>query len=370
MSELLTYEQVVEQLRGGGRCCGVVNPNEYHAWKKRLAEDFGCAVVSKSTLHDFALSPFRYRYNELNSVRKETKGLRIGSMVDCKVLTPMLWGEMFAEPWVPVGEFAEPWKPWEPQEEKRFALKKNGEPSKNQDPDQKAEWEAAKAADKEAKAAWEQRKEAAEAAFYEECERRGVTLTKPDEVELAEAVAQQATAHLAEVGLVLGRSFVSQLAMWLYVTHIDGEQLPCPLIVTGMADVCPMDDSAFGDALMDLKTTAKDPADAQQLFYAMEDWHYGLGAALYLDLYNLCAGAQRTRFGHLFVGTQLPALSRLVWLGDAELAVFREDYKALLRRYALAVATQDWGEPTLEPVFYQPTYKEGLRFSRVMLESN
>lgn len=358
------YADVVEQIRRTGRCCGLVNPTAYHEWKKSLAAEFNCPVVSKSALHDFAVSPYRYRYNELHAVRKESKGLRLGSMVDCKVLTPSLWGEQFAEPWKPEGEFAEPWKPWEPTEEKRFALKKNGEPSKTQDPDQKAEWEAKKAADKEAKAAWEERKAAAEAAFYADCERRGITLTKPDEVALADEIAARATAHLAEMGLVLGESFVSQVGLWFYVEEIDGVKLATPLLVTGMIDICPL----AGTALLDLKTTKSDPSDANQLFYAMEDWHYGMGAALYLDLYNLCTGEQRDGFGHLFVGTVLPSLSREVWLGAAELEAYRAEYKGLLRRYALACAADDWGDPSLEPVFYTPTFKEGQRFNRLLME--
>lgn len=359
---MAVYEDVVEQIHRTGHCCAEVNPREYHAWKKRLAEEFGCPVVSKSSLGDFSESPYRFRYNEQNGIRKESKGMRIGSMVDCKVLTPALWGEQYAEPWKPEGKYAEPWKPWEPQEEWKPKMKRDGTPGKQQDPDQKAAWDAAKEQDKLAKEAFEQEKAALKAAFEEDCERRGITVTKPEEVELADEIAAQATAHLEGMGLVRGESFVSQVAMWVYVDTIGGERLATPLIVTGMIDILPNG----GTGIIDLKTTSEKVENTERLFYAVEDYHYGLQAALYVDLYNQCTGEQRDAFSFLFVTNTRPVMSCLVQLSPADVAVYRRDYELLLHRFARACAFDDWGEPSLEPVFYTPTYREGKRFARLM----
>lgn len=364
MSAEVSYSDVSAALRERGRFHGKVNPKEYHAWKDRLAAEFGCPVVSKSGLHDFAKSPYRYRYNQLHDVHPEGRGLLLGSMVDCKVLTPALWGDMFAEPWKPEGKYAEPWVPWVPKEEWKPKMKKDGTPGKQQDPDQKAAWDAAKEQDKLAKEAFEQEKAELKAAFEADCAARGITIVKHDDVELSEAVAAQATDHLASLGLVRDVSFASQVAMWVYVDELEGVKLATPLIVTGMIDILPLS----GGSIMDLKTTSADVNNAEKLFYAMEDFRYGVQAALYLDLYNQCTGDARDSFSFLFVNTSFPAMSREVYLTPADVEMYRRDYMNLLRRYALACANDEWGEATLDAVYYQPTRREAGRFNRMMQE--
>lgn len=336
MSTML-YDDVVAALRGKGKCMGAVNPQEYHAWKARLAEEFGCPVVSKSALADFYRSAYRYRWNEQHAVKKEGKGLRIGSMVDTLVLTPHLWESLYTHPWLP-------------KEEKRFKLKKNGEPSKTQDPAQKEQWETE------------------EAEFSARCEREGITMLKDGEEEEMREIAAQATDHLEDLGLVLGVSFVSQVGLWLYVEEIGGQRLEVPLIVTAMLDVLP--DAAgthgFGRALLDLKTTSANVEDSEKLCYTMEDFLYGLQGALYLDVFNLVTGETRDAFGFLFVSNSLPALSRLVVMDDAALTPYRHLYVLLLLRFAAACKLGDWGSPQLETVPYVPSRKEVQKYATLM----
>ena len=329
----IVFKDVVEGLKERGCCIGAVKPREYHAWKPRLEEAFGCPVVSKSVLGDFMESPYRYHYNVTHGVRKESAALRIGSMIDCMALTPQLWE----------AEYTEPWSPTEP---KRVQLKKDGLPYADgrQDAAQKAAWDAARAE------------------FDERCEREGLTVLREGEREHVEAVAKQVTEHLSACGLVLGESFASQVGMWMYVDNVDGVPLPVPLIVTGMIDICPHEDSREGDVLWDLKSTGRSVENAEQLFYSIEDYHYGLHV-LYLDLFNQITGGWRDSFAFLFVSTALPAMSRAVRMGAAELELHRRDYKASLVRFSTCWASGDWGSPILETRFYVPTRAEAKRFA-------
>lgn len=331
MYKELDFKGVLEGLTTRGCCIGAVRPREYHAWKPELERAFGCPVVSKSSLGDFMESPYLYHYNVTHGVRKESAALRMGSMIDCMALTPELWD----------AEYAEPWQPGEPR---KVQLKKDGTPyaDNRQDAAQKAAWEAARAE------------------FEARCERDGVTILKEGEREHVELVAGQVTEHLAEFGLRLGESFESQIGMWMYVDAVDGTPLPQPLIVTGMIDICPMAGSRECDVLWDLKSTGRSVENAEQLFYSIEDYHYGLHV-LYLDLYNWCTGEARDSFGFLFVTSALPAMSRAVRMGAAELELYRVDYKNALVRFSRCWASGDWGSPMLETRFYVPTRAEAKR---------
>ena len=96
--------------------------------------------------------------------------------------------------------------------------------------------------------------------------------------------------------------------------------------------------------------------------YSIEDYHYGLHV-LYLDLFNQITGDVRDSFGFLFASTPLPAMSRAVRMGAAELELHRRDYKASLVRFSTCWASGDWGSPILETRFYVPTRAEAKRFA-------
>lgn len=338
--KMLDFRAVHEALAAKGSCIGAVRPREYHAWKPMLELMFGCPVVSKSSLGDFMESPYRYRYNAEHGIRKESAALRMGSMVDCLALTPHLWE----------AEYTEPWQPGEP---KQVQQKKDGTPYADgrQDAAQKAAWEAARAA------------------FDARCEQEGLTVLKEGEREHAEQVAAQVTEHLAAHGLQPGKTYESQIGLWMHVEQIDGVPLPQPLIVTGMIDICPAADSRECDTLWDLKTTSRSVVSAEQLFYAIEDFRYGLHV-LYLDLYNWCTGEARDAFAFLFVTTALPAMSRVVRMGASELELYRVDYKNALVRYSHCWASGDWGSPMLETKYYVPTRAEAKRMAALIMQED
>ena len=313
MFEMITYEQVLERLQTDGYAIGAVNPREYHKWKGMLAEALDVPVTSKSDLSDFAACPLRYRYNKENGVKKCSDALRLGSLVDCLVLTPELFSaEYLCEP-------------------KRVAVKKDGTPYANgqQDAEQKAAWEAAEA--------------------------QGITVLTLEELAKAKVIAQRASEHLAERGLILGQTFQSQVAMWVCLRSVGGVPLACPVVVTGMMDILPLG----GSSIWDLKTTSMPVENEAKLMYTLEDFHYGVQAALYTDMYNLCTGEQRDEFSFLFTATgELPVMSREVTMQTEALEFYRAMYERWLVAFALAHATGDWGLHTLPRKFYTPTLRE------------
>lgn len=313
MFEMISYAEVLVRLQTDGYAIGAVNPREYHKWKGMLAEALDVPVTSKSDLSDFAACPLRYRYNKENGVKKCSDALRLGSLVDCLVLTP----ELFTQEYL-----CEP---------KRVAITKDGKPHAKgwQDPKQKEEWEAAEA--------------------------KGITVLTPEELAKAKVIAQRASEHLAERGLILGQTFQSQVAMWVCLRSVGGVPLACPVVVTGMMDILPLG----GSSIWDLKTTSMPVENELKVMYTLEDFHYGVQAALYTDMYNLCTDEQRDEFSFLFTATgELPVMSREVTMQTEALEFYRAMYERWLVAFALAHATGDWGLHTLPRKFYTPSMRE------------
>ena len=313
MFTAISYEEVVQKLTSDGYAIGAVNPQEYHGWKPLLAAELGVPVTSKSDLGDFAACPLRYKYNKDRGIKKSSDALRLGSLVDCLVLTPELFDKEYK---------CEP---------KRVALKKDGTPYANgqQDAAQRAEWEAAEAA--------------------------GIVMLDAEELAHAQAIACRATEHLAERGLVLGKTFQSQVAMWVCLRSVGGVPLACPVVVTGMMDILPFE----GKSIDDLKTTSLPVENEVKLMYTLEDFHYGVQGALYLDMFNLCTGEGRDEFGFFFAGTgELPVMSREVVMQTEALEFYRAMYERWIIAFAAAHALNDWGLPTLPRKFYTPTIRE------------
>lgn len=306
----ISYEDVKMQLQVEGCAMGAVHPVEYHAWKGRLAAELGMPVTSKSELADFAANRYAWKLAKEAGVRKSSPALELGSLVDCLALTPELYEEQY---------LCEP---------KRVALKKDGTPYANgqQDPEQKAEWEAAAAA--------------------------GKRVLTPEEYERAATIAGQAVAHLSKLGLEIGETCATQVGMWVCLEELGGVPLATPVVLCGMLDLVPVE----GERLMDLKTTSKEVANGQGLVYHAEDFAYGVQAAMYVDMYNLCMGAEvRREFSFLFVGTGEPVQSRELVMRADTLELYRVMYQDWVRAFAEAHATGDFGTPELEELVYVPT---------------
>lgn len=300
---LNSADEVIAALKERGTCWGRVPATEtYHAWKPLIEQATGAAVVSKSALHEFAVSPYRYKHGK----RKESAAMGFGQLVDCLALTPELF-------------------------EAEYYLAKETF-------DKRTKEGKAKASEMEAEAA-------------------GRKIIKPDEYEPVKMCADCVTEALADHGLIMGENAAAQVAMFVYMTELYGEPLSCPLVITGCLDILPFS----GNTLDDLKTTREDVENEAKLRRVCEDFGYGIQGALYTDLFNLCTGEQRNEFRFLFVSTMTvgddkpAAQSRMVSMSNYVLDDYRKLYVRLLRAFALASATGEWGSKHLPTVIFEPS---------------
>ena len=143
--------------------------------------------------------------------------------------------------------------------------------------------------------------------------------------------------------------------MWVCLRSVGGVPLACPVVVTGMMDILP----TKGKSIDDLKTTSLPVENEMKLMYTLEDYHYGVQAAMYTDMFNLCTGEERDEFGFFFAGTgELPVMSREVVMQTEALEFYRAMYERWIIAFAAAHALNDWGLPTLPRKFYTPTIRE------------
>ena len=300
---LHSEEDVVASLRACGSCWGrVPSTEQYHAWKPLIEAALGAPVVSKSALHEFATSPYRYKHGK----RRETPAMSFGQVVDALALTPEAFGREY------------------------YVL------TEKLDRRTKAGKEAAAAAEQAA---------------------AGRALLQPEEYAAAQQAAACVSTALAEHSITMGESAEAQVAMFAYMTELFGEPLPCPLVVTGCLDILPH----AGDALWDLKTTREDVENAARLARVCEDLAYGVQAALYRDLFAVCTGERREEFRFLFVSTltkedEAPAVqSRTLTMRNGTLMHYAQYYTRLLRAYAQAAQSGIWGSEHLPEVVYEPS---------------
>lgn len=280
-------EQVVRELEERGVCIGKVHPDLYHGMKGGLPYP----VISKSSLHEFAACPWVYRWRQVMGRPLESSGFRIGSAVDCALLTPDIWKEKYVV-------------------EEVNRLTKAGK------------------------------------ARIAELEAAGKTLLKHEEAKAVATATEHAGVALGALGLRLDETYSSQVGMWVYTEELDGEKLARPVILTGMLDIMPHE----GPRLLDLKTTSKPLTNERQVLYAARDFGYGVQAALYRDLFEACTGEHREEFGFLFVEQAEPCLVRYLLLDEGQMVRQRQLYVQQVLEMALALATDSWGNFILPDV--------------------
>lgn len=280
-------EQVVRELEEKGVCIGKVHPDLYHGMKGALPYP----VISKSSLHEFAACPWVYRWRQVMGRPLESSGFRLGSAVDCALLTPDIWKEKYVV-------------------EEVNRMTKAGK------------------------------------ARIAELEDRGMTLLKPEEAKAVATATEHAGVALGALGLRLDETYSSQVGMWVYTEELDGEKLARPVILTGMLDIMPHE----GPRLLDLKTTSKPLTNERQVIYAARDFGYGVQAALYRDLFEACTGEHREEFGFLFVEQAEPCLVRYLLLDEGQMVRQHQLYVTQVLEMALALATDSWGNFILPDV--------------------
>lgn len=313
--ERLSLERVKELLDKQGSAIGLVDPDEYHKWKAELPN-----CVSKSSLVEFMENPLRFKMNLDAGIEKKSAGFKLGSAVDAAVLTP----DVFARKY-----FYEP---------KEVQICANGKPH------------AGGHQSKEQKARWDERAA------------RGDVFLEQQELLQVNDMANSMTEHLQKLGLKVGESCLTQVAMFVRVEAVNGVMLPVPLTVCGCLDILPLADPV----LLDAKVTSRGVTEAG-INAAMADYSYGVQAAMYADLFQICTGEDEgRRFAFLFADTVAPHQTRLAWVPATLMIAYRARYQAALEHFARCVASGDWGGLQLPDMDYNPPryelYKLGVNF--------
>lgn len=298
----------IDEFKKTGRAMGYVTPAAYHEAKKHLQN-----CCSKSTLSEFARNPYRFKYNLDNGIKKTSAGFKFGSLVDCLVLTPDLFGTLYKV------------------EEKKLALTQKGTPNKKnmQDADQAAEWA--------------------------ELEKQGITVIDPAEYDNAAFCADEVTKELARQGLILGETFSSQVGFMfrLEIPVSDGTREPVTYM--GMIDILPHDEEM---PIIDLKTTALQVDDKWGIDRSIRSYAYGIQAASYSDMLAQITGRQRD-FSFFFVESAKPHCMATVTMRRDALDMYRKKYWQQLCLFAECCHTGNWGGRVQEPRDYVPTpYEE------------
>lgn len=292
-------------LKEKGCWSGVVMPEVYHAAKKEVEAKLRCPVVSKSLLWDFMKDPYGARWRALEGVRKESEALRKGALVDCLTLTPELFGDMYVVEEV-------------------------------------------------------NRRTNAGKARVAELEAAGKVIVSPDEYEAARKVAMLAR---GELGRGLGE-FRTQVACWARVEEVEGVELACPVVITGMFDALP---GEAGLPIVDLKTTSRSIVDAREVSRNMAEFGYGIQAAVYSDLCQLVLGEERG-FRFFYVSLEEPVRMRWVDVNACDVELYRARYFAALRAYAECWAGDNWGSAVLPDMTYEVPVWDARRGAEVIAE--
>lgn len=106
-------------------------------------------------------------------------------------------------------------------------------------------------------------------------------------------------------------------------------------------DIVPDASGAFGDWLVDLKTTQS----LSKLGATIADFGYHAQAAWYLDMFNAASGETRNRWGFIFQESEAPYEIAVVELDPESIAKGREWYLAALAKWCHSQKTGHFPNP-------------------------
>ena len=274
----------------GCYCCRVTDTREYHAMKKALEKKTKFPVVSKSLLIDFMADPYGCHWKQTAGEEERSEALRKGALIDCLTLTPELAGDVYVVEEV-------------------------------------------------------NRRTNAGKARVAELEGAGKAIVGPEEYEAARRVAMLARGELeARLG-----EYKTQVAAYFVTDEVQGEKLATPVIVTGMFDVLPDNETL---PIVDLKTTSRSIVNPKEINRNMAEYGYGVQAAMYIDLALFGMGESR-KFMFFYVTVSEPTRMRFVDVNMTDIELYRARYFDGLKAYAAAWNGDDWGSALLPDMVYE-----------------
>ncbi len=147
----------------------------------------------------------------------------------------------------------------------------------------------------------------------------------------------------------LDDAYTAQVAMWVK-TPADGEY-GVEMVISGMIDILPHEPHLYG--VWDLKTTSKDLNNLPMLYKHMSELHYGVQAAMYIDMLRECGVEVAEIFSFLFVGSSKPCHTRLVQMIAHDIERYRTLYLSLLSDVAKCYLSGEWGYHVLPSSDYE-----------------
>lgn len=311
-----SIETVKAELKKNGFCIGLVNPRQYHEWKRELKN-----CVSKSSLTDFMKDKYEHRWKQLEKENRRQKGekdpestaIRTGKLWDCVILTPELFNQEYVK-----------------KDEELNLKTKDGR------------------------------------ARRDEILASGKEIVTEEEynhaVKASEVVYRGLAQHTKDDGYRKIVNEYRQVAIWTRITKIDETKLAEPLILCGMLDIF-LEGQLYNEdgeltenmlyEIIDLKTTSSDLKDHNEMRRDIWKYKYAVQAAIYRDLVKVACKANNSNvsFTLLFVTTndikKAPIRRGFVFVSDSALRHAQEEYKEALVNYAEAVASGDWGNESV-----------------------
>lgn len=154
----------------------------------------------------------------------------------------------------------------------------------------------------------------------------GKIITSEEEIEKIQAIASIVLEEYGESFLTASKQ--AEVAVFGKIGETE---------IKGLIDIVP--DGL--DCLVDLKTTSSiDSLESIQRTIVNRGYHWQ--AALYLDLWNVASGENRTRFIFCFVEVESPHETAWVELSENLLAIGRAGYMNAVAKWQTCVATEHW----------------------------
>jgi len=235
-----------------------VSEADYHA------QGHEQGMLSKSLLWKFLQSPYKWKFGP---GFKSTRGMAVGSLRDCLVLTPSAYAEDFV---------ISPYDAFRTNEAK---------------------------------------------AWKESTEKGGKTIVTQKEVDEAQAAVGKIRSH-SIAGSILA-SAATQVSVVIGGTEQQTkEKFRCKCRI----DILPDANGPYKDWIFDLKITNSIPFFGK----IVAQFGYEVQAALYIDVYNLVADENRTKWGFILQEDTAPGEVAVMELDPEDIAAGRETYlKAL-----------------------------------------
>lgn len=265
---------------------GQVDPDQYHAEKN----DY---TISKSMLSDLMDSTYKFKYNRDREIKKSSSGFAFGNLVDCLALTPDRFESVY-----------------------HVVEKKPNSGTK------------------------------ADTALREEMNELGKTelISNKELADAREAVANLNVHLESQWGLVLNKTFISQVAWNCRLKKVDGISLEA----RGMLDAMPTVDH-MPDTLVDVKTVGRNIDDWRLMQWDFWRYRYHMQGAMYLDGVNMAIGRnQYKQFVFVCVESVAPFRTLSVVMSDKDYCVGAADWRMGRDLYARCMATGDWGSNVID----------------------